>query len=44
MHKAGYNDEKPAENGRWDLGQLGYVLAVNAGLTTVSFVLIVILS
>jgi hypothetical protein len=53
MHTAGYSDDQmaqesvsllPAERLPWGLGRLGCVLAVNAGLTTVSFMLIVVLS
>ncbi len=53
MHTAGYNDNPmaqesvsalPAEKLGWGFGRLGYVLVVNAGLTTVSFLLMVMLS
>jgi hypothetical protein len=53
MHTARYNDGQmvpesvsalPAEKLRWGLGRLGYVLAVNAGLTIGSFLLMLVLS
>ena len=52
MHTTRYSDDQDQESvsassaGKrpWGLGRLGYVLAVNAGLTAVSFMLMVALS